>query len=115
MAVLYILAGVNHFLNPETFRKIMPPWLPWHDVLIYVTGVLEMAFGVLLFPLRTRRFAAWGIVFLLIAIFPANIQMALNYVKTNHHQAWLAVLRLPVQVLLIWWAWWFTQRPKHAK
>ncbi len=115
MAVLYILAGTNHFLNPDTFRKIMPPWLPCHDVLIYTTGVLEITFGVLLLPLATRRIGAWGIVFLLIAVFPANIQMALNYANTNHHQTWLVFLRLPVQALLIWWAWLFTQRPKREK
>lgn len=66
--------------------------------------MLEIVFGVLLLFKNTRNMAAWGLVVLLILIFPANIQMTINYTKENHPLLWLSYLRLPLQALLIWWA-----------
>ena len=79
MAALYVLAGVNHFANPDFYKKIMPPWLPLHYSIIYISGVAEIVLGLLLLPKQTRKLAAWGIIVLLVAIFPANVQMMLNY------------------------------------
>lgn len=87
----------------------MPSWLPWHYPLIYISGICEMVFGILLLPKATRRLAAWGIILLLIAVFPANIQMMLNYQQEHDPNLWIAILRLPLQPLLIWWAWQFTK------
>lgn len=109
MPVLYILAGVNHFLNPSTYMKIMPPWLPVHLFLVFLSGICEVGLGILLCFPATRKFAAWGLIFLLVAVFPANIQMMLNYRAQHHPQLWLAVLRLPLQGLLILWAYQYTQ------
>jgi uncharacterized membrane protein len=109
MAALYVAAGINHFIHPEFYRKIMPPWLPFHDGLIFISGIFEILFALLLLLPVTRRLAAWGIIALLIAVFPANIQMMLNYQQENNPGLWLAVLRLPLQVLLIWWAYSFTK------
>lgn len=108
MISLYVIAGINHFLNPEFYNKIIPPWLKWHLTLIYISGCCEILFGVILIFSRTRVFGAWCIVFLLIAIFPANIQMLINYIHQNHPQLWLAIIRLPIQVFLIWWAYIYT-------
>lgn len=104
MALLYILAGINHFIHPETYMKIMPPWLPSPAFLVALSGVIEIILGILLIPNRTRRFAVWGIIALLIAVFPANIQMAMDYYHSQDPNLWIAILRLPIQILLIWWA-----------
>jgi uncharacterized membrane protein len=110
MALLYIAAGINHFIHPAFYIKIMPPWLPNHAALVLISGVCEAAFGLLLLLQPTRRLAAWLIILLLIAIFPANIQMMLNYMEQHHPQLWMAIIRLPLQLLLIWWAYRFTKK-----
>ena len=75
MAVFYMAAGINHFVNPIFYKKIMPPWVPWHYPLIYISGGVEILLGLLLIPAPTRKLAAWGIIVLLLAVFPANVQM----------------------------------------
>ena len=104
MAAFYIVAGAYHFINPGFYKKIMPPWLPWHYFVIYFSGVCEIVFGLLLIPQQTRRPAACCIIALLVAVFPANIQMLLNYRQQHDPNLWIAILRLPLQPLLIWWA-----------
>jgi uncharacterized membrane protein len=77
--------------------------------LLYIAaGACEIVLGVLLFPESTRSFAAWGIIALLIAVFPANIQMTINYFHYNKPVKWLTAARLPLQLVLIWWAWVYT-------
>lgn len=109
MSGLYIAAGINHFWHPAMYEAIMPPSLGWHRGLVIISGVIELLLGVLLLFPQSRRPAAWGIILLLIAVFPANIQMAINYYQHQHPLLWLALLRLPMQVLLIWWAY------RHAR
>jgi uncharacterized membrane protein len=104
MAALYVAAGVYHFVSPLTYLKIMPAWLPLHLELVYISGFFEILFGLLLFFPTTRRVAAYGIVALLIAVFPANIQMAINYSQEHNKWLWVAILRLPLQIVLIWFA-----------
>ncbi len=104
MSLFYIIAGVNHFAHKEMYLSIMPLWLPFGVALVYVSGVFEILFGILMLPSITRRFAAWGILLLLIAVFPANIQMSINYYRDSNPDFWLTVLRLPLQFVLIWWA-----------
>jgi len=109
MALLYVAAGINHFANTKTYVSIMPAYIPLHVQLVYVSGVCEILFGILLIPFATRRLASWLIIALLIAIFPANIQMMVNSWNENNLQHWATVLRLPLQVVLIWWAYTFTK------
>lgn len=110
MAALYVFAGVNHFRNPETYLGIMPPWLPYPAALVAISGMAEIGLGLLLFPEKTRRLAAWGIILLLIAVFPANIQMAIDWHREGHAYEWIAWARLPLQGALIWWAWRFARK-----
>ena len=110
MSLFYILAGIYHFVRPKFYMKIMPPWLPSHLQLVYISGACEIILGLLLFPVATRSIAAWGIIALLIAIFPANIQMMLNFRRKNNPYLWATIVRLPLQLLLIWWAWRYTGR-----
>ena len=77
-AAAFVLAGIYHFLNPQFYLKMMPPVLPAHLFLNYLSGVFEILFGVLLLIPRFSRLAAWLIIALLIAVFPANIYMAMN-------------------------------------
>ena len=114
MILLYMGAGINHFISAAFYTDIMPPWIPWHLQIVYISGVAEFILGILLIPNKTRRFAAWGIILLLIAVFPANIQMLLNRLHDHHPHTWVAVARLPLQGVLIWWAWLYTKAPKKA-
>lgn len=100
------------------YEQIMPPSLGWHRELVILSGCIEMLLGVLLLFPVSRRIAAWGIILFLIAVFPANIQMAINYYQQQHSLLWLALLRLPLQGALIWWAYKHTrgmQKPQDAK
>ncbi len=106
--VFYIVAGVNHFLDESFYLKLMPPYLPAHRLLVQVSGVAEVLLGVLLLVPRTRRLAAWGIVALLVAVFPANIHAFLHQ-EVLPAPAWAHLLRLPMQGVLIAWAWWYTR------
>jgi uncharacterized membrane protein len=112
MSFLYIVAGIIHFVHPSTYMSIMPQWLPWHLELIYLSGFLEVFFGVLLLFSTTRRWAALGIIIMLIAIFPANIQMVINYANENNKLLWLSIIRLPLQIVLIRWAYKFIRGTK---
>ena len=108
MSALCVAAGIFHFVSPGFYIRIMPPLLPLHSELVFITGVAEVILGLLLLPPATRPVAAWGIIALLIAVFPANIQMAVNYKNTHNPYLWIAVLRLPLQLVLIRWAWQYT-------
>ncbi len=112
MSLLYVAAGCNHFFNSKSYLQIMPPWLPQSLLLVYISGICEIVFGTLLLPLIARRFAAWCIILLLIAIFPANIQMAVNYYREHNSHLWLTILRLPLQFVLIRWAYAFAKPVK---
>jgi uncharacterized membrane protein len=102
-------AGVLHFVVPGFYLRMMPTYLPWHLELVYLSGVCEIVLGVLLFVQRTTRLAAWGIVALLIAVFPANIHIY------QHQELFpispvLHLLRLPLQGVLVLWALRHTRR-----
>jgi uncharacterized membrane protein len=112
MGVFYAVAGVNHFINAQHYLPMMPPYLPWHAGLVFLSGVAEVVLGVAVLVPSLRRPAAWGIILLLIAVFPANIHIALNNIPVFGARegagGWNWV-RLPLQGVLILWAWWYTQ------
>lgn len=110
MTLFYVAAGINHFVNNRFYERIIPPWLPYHSAINYVSGLCEIILGILLIPQTTRSIAAWLIIILLIVIFPANIQMTINYWHSKHPQLWISIVRLPLQAGLIWWAWLYTQK-----
>lgn len=107
-SVFYVFAGVFHFVETGSYLKIMPPWIPWHLAMVYISGAAEIAGGVGLLIPGLRRAAAWGLVALLIAVFPANVYMAVNHIQvtSNPMPAVLLWARLPLQAALIWWALW---------
>lgn len=103
LAIAFVLAGANHFRSPETYLSMMPPWLPAHDWLTWISGAAEIAGGIGILIPRTRRAAGIGLILLLIAIFPANIQIALNGWPGMDIPRWLLFARLPFQLLFIAW------------
>ena len=108
LAFLFIAAGVNHFVRPDLYVSIMPPYLPWHRSLVYISGVAEVVLGGLLLVPQLQAFAAWGLIALLIAVFPANLHMALNHELFPAFHPSVLWTRLPLQGVLIAWAYWFT-------
>lgn len=115
MAVFYICAGINHFWHPLDYVKIVPVYLPLHFELVYITGIWEILCGVFLLIPSSRKVGAWLTIALLIAVFPANIQMTQNYYYTNNPEFWITIIRLPIQLILIWWAWLYTEDIKKEK
>ena len=111
MAVSYMLVGTTHFLYPSFFLKIMPPSFPIHLELVYLSGFFECALGFLLFFSNTRKIASWGLIALLIAVFPANIYLAQSEEAQQALEisSIMAVVRLPFQFLFIGIAFWFTK------
>ena len=107
LAALFAFAGTMHFVIPDQYAAIMPPWLPVHRALVYASGVAEIVGGIGLLVPRTRRAAGIGLILLLIAVWPANLQMLLN-ARAAGASAWaqtLLLLRLPLQLVLIAWVW----------
>jgi uncharacterized membrane protein len=107
--IAFILAGINHFLNTSFYLRMMPPRIPAHLFLVYLSGVCEILLGFLLLIPKFTRTAAWGLIALLVAVFPANIYMALNPNLFPEFSAAALYLRLPLQLVLIIWAYWFTR------
>lgn len=111
LAALLLAAGIGHFVIPDRFMAIMPPYLPWHYELVLITGVLEIAGGLGLLLPRTRKAAAWGVFALLLAMWPANIHHAMAQVQVEGLPASPTALwvRVPLQLVLLAWAWWYTR------
>ena len=109
-SLLYIAAGLNHFINPDFYLRMMPPYLPWPTLLHLTAGVLEVVGGALLLFPPLRHWAAWGLVLLLLAVYPANLHVAFNHHLYPEIPLLFHWIRLPLQFLLIAWAWWFTRR-----
>ena len=111
LAVFMIFAGVMHFVRPRGFARIVPRWLPAPLTLVYVSGFFEVLLGLGLLFTPTQRWAAWGLVALFVAVFPANVNMAVNHIGfgRNPGPRWLLWARLPLQGVLIAWAWWYTR------
>ena len=111
----FVAIGILHFVKPEPFVDIVPPFLPEPLLLVYISGVAEIAGGLGVLLPRTRRLAAWDIIALLVAVFPANIYHAVANVEMGGSSMPLAyhIIRLPMQLVLIFWAWIYT-RPRPA-
>ena len=112
MSLLYITIGIKHFINPDFFVAIVPPIIKWKQEIVFISGFLEIILGLLLLLNQTRKLAAWGIIILLIAVFPANIYLA----QSTEAQDLLgitqraAIIRLPLQIPLLLLAYWHSKR-----
>jgi len=112
MSLLYIIVGVKHFVDPNLFIPIVPPSLIYKEEIVLISGLIEIILGILLLFQQTRKIGAWGIIFLLIAIFPANIYLytsdiARDTLGISKNQA---LLRMPFQIPLIILAYWHSKK-----
>lgn len=99
-----MFAGIMHFVKPKMFVRIVPPYIPKHSIMVMISGVLEILLGIgVLFP-KTQSWSALGLMILLVAVFPANIYMAQKFYQKGHKYTWVTIARLPLQLLLIYWA-----------
>jgi uncharacterized membrane protein len=102
-AVFFVVAGINHFVHPDFYLRIIPPYLPAHEAINWLSGAAEVLFGILVAIPRTRRVGGLGAIALLVAVFPANL-----YVYTHQEllpaPAIAHLLRLPLQAVFIFWA-----------
>jgi len=113
-AVLFVAAGLNHFINMDFYVSIMPPYLPAQVELVMISGVFEVLGGVGLMLKQTRHLAAIGVVLLMLAVFPANLYMAMEPERFEQFSVLALYLRLPLQCLLIAWAWWIFQHSEKS-
>lgn len=113
--VFFIAVGVSHFTNPGPFIGIVPAFLPAPAALVAISGVAEIAGGVGLLVPPLRTWAGWGLIALLIAVFPANINMAVNKLPFGGKvmPEWALWLRLPLQPALMAWIWWAALRSSN--
>ncbi|GET36236.1 DoxX family protein [Microseira wollei] len=114
-AVCIIIVGITHFIRPEQYARIVPPELPNPVALVYISGFFEILGGIGLMIPFVSVAAAWGLIALFIAVFPANINMAVNNIPIEgipHNQV-LYWVRLPFQAVLIAWAYWYTRKPQE--
>jgi uncharacterized membrane protein len=116
MGTLYVGAGVLHFVVTRTYERIVPDYLPAHHSLVMISGAAEIAGGIGLLINATQVPAAYGIIALLIAVMPANVWMVQHPERYPGLPLWALYVRLPLQLLLIWWAWQYTKRdiPHHG-
>lgn len=111
LSLLFINIGIDHFVNPDFYRNIMPAYLPMHTEAIYISGFFEILGGVaILFP-KLRSMAGWGLVLLLIVVFPVNIHMAVNPNLFPDIPLSFLYIRLVLQFIIIYWTYSATQLP----
>ena len=111
LAAAMVGVGVLHFVQPKPFVRIVPKYLPAPLALVYISGVFEILGGIGLLIPETRAWAAWGLIALYLAVFPANIYMLTHNISLNPKKPiprWMLWLRLPFQLVFIAWAYWFT-------
>ena len=109
MAYFYISVGIKHFIDPDWFLQIYPPFLPFGLAAVYISGFFEVLFGAMLLIPKTRYYAGWGLIALLIAVFPANIYLAYTNGAAMSISAATAWGRLPFQALFIALAYWHSK------
>ena len=117
LALFFVVAGANHFRDPGTYLGMMPPWLPWPEAANYISGAAEILGGIGLMVTATRRLAGWGLIALLIAVFPANLHVALQGHMPGYDLSPATLWwRLPFQAVAIAAVWWvaIARRPPTA-
>ena len=110
LAIFFIYFGIDHFINPEFYLSIMPPSFPLHHEAVYISGLFEIIGGMGLLIYRFRKIAGWGLFALLIAVYPANIYMAVTPSAFPDIPIFILYLRLGLQFIFLYWAYTITCR-----
>lgn len=111
LGLFFVVAGLNHFVLTDFYLAIMPPWLPWHRELVWLSGLAELGLGALVLWPPARRLAGWGLIALCVAVFPANLHMALHPELFAQFPPLALWARLPLQAVAIAWIAWSTLNP----
>ena len=109
IAVLFLITGILHFIRPQYFTNIMPDYISYHLAMVYISGVAEILGGLGILFEKTQWGAGWGLILLLIAVFPANINMAVESIQKSGYISLFSlvtIIRLPLQFVLIYWVYW---------
>lgn len=114
LGAFVLLAGVMHFANPDFFNEIVPPWLPPNEVFwTYISGIAEVVIGMMLLRPSTRRLGALAAIWLFVLVYPANIYMTWDWRDRAASEQLVSWLRLPLQFVMIWWAWRIAERNRE--
>jgi uncharacterized membrane protein len=108
MAFLYFVSGCNHFRTPKLYERIIPTYFPNPKLLNHISGLSEIVLGITLCITALSSYAAWGVIALLIAVFPTHIYMYQNKKAAMKMPKWALLVRMPFQLVLIYWAWLYT-------
>lgn len=108
MGVIFVLAGMNHFRKPKMYERIMPPYIPAHNTMVLLSGIAEMILGFMLMTKNSQVIAAWAIIAMLIVFLPIHIYMLQNEKAAMKLPKWTLILRIPLQLGLIYWAYLYT-------
>ena len=114
LGAFFLAAGALHFVKPRPYESIMPEALPAHRELVYLSGVAEMAGGAGVLAEPTRRLAGWWLIATMLAVFPANINMAVEAERFRDVPEPLLWARLPLQAAIVYWIWRVAVRPTSA-
>lgn len=109
LTILFIFTGMGHFIQTEPMAQMLPPWVPERVLLVYLTGILELAVAAGFLVQRFTRFTGWVAAVMLVLFFPVNVYAALNHVPMGGH-AWgpiYLLLRAPLQAIILLWIYWF--------
>ena len=112
ISALFVGAGLGHFLWPGVFTRIVPPYLPRPLLLVYLSGVAEVAGGIGVLVSAVRPYAGWLLILLLCALFPVHVYMLREPGKLPNVPLWLLYMRVPLQFVLMAWVYWATCRPE---
>lgn len=110
LGVLFTFTGIGHFVETGPMAQMLPAWVPWRVLLVYLTGGLEFALALGFFVPKWRRFAGWAAAAMLVLFFPANIYAAINHIPMGGHASGpvYLLIRAPLQAIILFWVYWFT-------
>lgn len=107
MPLLYIIAGIMHFIKPKVYLRIMPRYLPNHKFLVYVSGIAEIVLGIAICIPKFRVMAVYGIISMLVVFLLVHFYMLSSEKASAGIPKWILILRIPLQFGLMYWAWWY--------
>jgi len=107
MALIYIVAGINHFINPKLYLRIMPKYLPYHKVLVDLSGIFEIALGISICIPIFKNISIYGIITMLVIFLLVHVYMLSGKKASAGIPNWLLIIRIPIQFGLMYWAYWY--------
>lgn len=107
MALIYVIAGIMHFVRPKMYLRILPSYLPGHKLLVIISGVAEIIIGIAICFSATKNLAIYAIIVMLTFFLPAHFHMLFNKKASMGIAKWVLIARIPLQFALMFWAYWY--------